>query len=63
MEKGTRMGRPRTVKNGQKLNLYVDRDVKRKLFAMATERQISISAVVRDLVCATPQKPETRDAA
>lgn len=63
MENGTRMGRPRTVKNGQKLNLYVDRDVKRKLFTMATERRISISAVVRDLVCAAPQKPETRDAA
>ena len=47
-----KMGRPKSVKLGLKLNLYVDREIKQKLFSMATERRVSISAVVRDLVFA-----------
>lgn len=52
MERETKLGRPKTVKNGQKLNLYVDREVKRTLFTIATDQQKSISAVVRELVLA-----------
>jgi hypothetical protein len=49
------MARPKTVKNGQKLNLYVPRTVKQMLFRLATERGKSISAVVTDLVAREPK--------
>lgn len=59
----TKKGRPAILKNPSKINVTVDLEVKRKLFAMATERRISISALVRDLVYAVPQKPEIKEAA
>jgi hypothetical protein len=52
------MARPKTVKNGQKLNLYVPHSVKRVLFSMATEQRKSISAIVTDLVLAAQPKKE-----
>lgn len=58
----TRMGRPKTVKHGLKLNLYVDREIKRKLFIMAAARRTSISAVIRDMVFdAAAPKPEQKE--
>ena len=55
-----KMGRPKSVKHGLKLNLYVDREIKQKLFSMATERRVSISAVVRDLVFAQAKAAAAR---
>ena len=52
-----KMGRPKLIKHGLRLNLYVDREIKQKLFSMATERRVSVSAVVRDLVFAEAALP------
>jgi hypothetical protein len=53
----TKLGRPKTVKDGQKLNVYVPKEIKQILFAMATEQRKSISAIVTDLVFETKRNP------
>lgn len=44
-----KLGRPKSVKDGQKLNVYVPKAVKQILFGMATSQGKSISAIVTDL--------------
>ena len=51
-----KLGRPKMLKNGQKLTIYVGRDTKRALSAMATEQGKSISQLVRDFVKAAKSK-------
>lgn len=51
------MARPKTVRDGRKLNLYVPQEVKRALFRLATETRRSISGVVTELVLTAKGKP------
>jgi rRNA-processing protein FCF1 len=44
------MARPKTVKTGQKLNLYVPKTIKQALYKLATDRRQSMSAVVTNLI-------------
>jgi len=59
------MARPKTIKSGQKLNLYVAKAAKQVLFKMASSQGKSMSAVFSDLVMkaeAESQKPQTQAA-
>ena len=51
------MARPKTVLQGQKLNLYVPKQVKQMAYKMATNQRKSMSAVVTDLVLEANKKP------
>lgn len=51
------MARPKTIKNGKKLNLYVPMEIKRHLLKLATEDRRSISATVTQLVLDRVSKP------
>jgi hypothetical protein len=51
------MGRPKSVKNGTKLNIYLPEREKRFLFKLATARRKSMSAVITDLIIAEVAKP------
>lgn len=60
------MARPKTIRDGTKLNLYVPRSIKRHLHRLATANRRSISAMVTELALAAPvpsgqaaTKPET----
>lgn len=44
------MARPRVIKSGQKLNLYVPKAVKQILFKLASAKGKSLSGVVAELV-------------
>lgn len=57
------MARPKTVKNGKQLNLYVPAEVKRALFRMAAERGKSVSAVVGDLAVSAAAKASSKESA
>jgi len=46
------MARPSTIKDGQKLNLYVPKKVKQMLFKMASNERKSMSAIFSELVLA-----------
>lgn len=46
------MGRPKTIKNGTKLNLYVPLAAKRHLYRLASAHRRSISAMVVELALA-----------
>ncbi len=48
------MARPRTIRDGTKLNLYVPQSVKRRLHRLATLNRRSISAMVTELALAAP---------
>jgi len=50
MAQETKLGRPSTVKEGEKLNLYLPKEAKRILFRMATKHRKSMSAVVTDFL-------------
>ncbi len=54
----TRRGRPRVIRDGQKLNLYVSRRVKQTIRNLARAHGKSMSAVVSDAVLARPQADE-----
>jgi hypothetical protein len=51
------MARPKTIKNGEKLNLFLPKAVKQKLFRMASEQGKSLSGMVSALVLAETAKP------
>ena len=52
------MARPRIIKEGVKLNLYVPLSVKRRLFRLANANRRSISGMVAELVLASrPEAP------
>lgn len=61
------MARPRTIKDGTKLNLYVPMAVKRHLHKLATAQRRSLSAMVTELALAMPlpvaTKPPVKEAA
>lgn len=50
------MARPSTIKDGQKLNLYVPKKVKQTLFKMASNQRKSMSVVFSELVLAAESK-------
>lgn len=48
------MARPRSIKDGSKLNLYVPLRTKRHLYKLANHHRRSISAMVTELAMAAP---------
>jgi predicted HicB family RNase H-like nuclease len=50
MKRQTRPGRPKVLKDPTTLNLSIDAEVKRKAFAMATDQNKSISALIAGLI-------------
>lgn len=48
------MARPRTIKDGTKLNLYVPLAVKRHLYKLASHHRRSLSSMVVEMAMATP---------
>jgi hypothetical protein len=44
------MARPKTLQQPEKLNISIERDAKRKAFAMATKEGVSISAMITQLI-------------
>ena len=53
------MGRPKCIQAPTKLNLYVARDVKRRLFRLASLHRRSVSRMVTELTLAAalPEEP------
>lgn len=44
------MARPKTVKQGQKLNLYLPKHTKQALYKLASDAGKSLSAIVTEMV-------------